>query len=344
MSTTARVGSFALAVAVVAGAATALGAAVGPVEVSREQHRRDHAKPGTGDQASGGRGHQEPVAPGAVAGPDLPGGLSVSQDGYALELVEDRLAQPGEKQLRFRVTGPTGEVVTAYEESHGKELHLIVVRRDLSGYQHLHPTRADTGTWTVPVTLPEPGEYRVFADFRARGAERGYTLGHDLSVAGDYRPRPLPATSRTSRVDGYSVRLDGDLVPGALSRLTLVVMRGGLPVTELQPYLGAYGHLVALRDGDVGYLHVHPDGEPGDGRTSSGPAIAFDAEVPSNGDFRLFFDFRHRGRVRTAAFTVSAGAVTRADDPAAPAEAAEPSERADVVPQADQPAEDAHSH
>ena len=60
--------------------------------------------------------------------------------------------------------------------------------------------------------------------------------------------------------------------------LTATVSRDGEPVTDLQPYLGAYGHLVALRDGDLGYLHVHPEGD-----TGPGPEIAFGTEFPSAG-------------------------------------------------------------
>lgn len=54
-------------------------------------------------------------------------------------------------------------------------------------------------------------------------------------------------------------------------------------------------------------LHVHPNGEPGDGRTDSGPEISFTATAPSVGAYRLFLDFQHQGEVRTAAFTVHAG-------------------------------------
>ena len=212
------------------------------------------------------------------------------------------------------MTDATGAPVTAYDESHGRDLHLIVVRRDLTDYQHVHPALDDAGTWSVPLDLPEAGEYRLLADFRPAGAE-SRTLGHDLSVAGTYDPRALPATGRTVPVGRYEVRLDGELVAGRTSRVTLIVSRDGVPVTDLQPYLGAYGHLVALRDHDLAYLHVHPDGEPGDGRTTPGPSIAFDAEVPSTGDFRLFLDFRHEGRVRTAAFTVSTAAATGTDEP-----------------------------
>lgn len=135
----------------------------------------------------------------------------------------------------------------------------------------------------------------------------GVTLGADLAVSGDARPEALPREQRTVTVDGYEVTLDGALRPGSGSELKLAVEKDGRPVTDLQPYLGAYGHLVALRAGDLAYLHVHPNGEPGDGRTKPGPEVSFTATAPSKGAYRLFLDFRHEGKVRTAAFTVHAG-------------------------------------
>ena len=73
-------------------------------------------------------------------------------------------------------------------------------------------------------------------------------------------------------------------------------------------YLGAYGHLVALRAGDLAYLHVHPEGAPGDGATEPGPEVVFFAEVPSPDRYHLYLDFKHDGVVRTAAFTVTGSA------------------------------------
>ncbi|MFD0591940.1 hypothetical protein ACFQZ4_04690 [Catellatospora coxensis] len=163
------------------------------------------------------------------------------------------------------------------------------------------------------------GQYRLFADFRPAGRDQGLTLGVDLPAPGAYQPAALPAAARTATVDGYTVTLGGDLVPGTSSKLTLTVARDGKPVTDLQPYLAAYGHLVALRDGDLAYLHVHPDGNPGDGRTSAGPQIVFHAEVPSAGAYRLFLDFQHNGVVRTAAFTAVAGPAAPAAPTVAPA-------------------------
>ncbi len=72
-------------------------------------------------------------------------------------------------------------------------------------------------------------------------------------------------------------------------------------MTDLQRYLGAFGHLVALRAGDLAYLHVHPEES-----VKAGPEITFYAEVPSGGDYRLFLDFQHDGKVRTADFTARA--------------------------------------
>jgi hypothetical protein len=91
------------------------------------------------------------------------------------------------------------------------------------------------------------------------------------------------------------VDLVGELDEGAVA---VRVSRDGEPVTDLEPYLGAYGHLVALREGDLAYLHVHPEG--GD----AGPEVPFAVEVPSAGGYRLFFDFRHEGVVRTAELAV----------------------------------------
>lgn len=125
-------------------------------------------------------------------------------------------------------------------------------------------------------------------------------------MPGTLRPTPPPEPATATTVDGYDVTLEGDLVAGGESTLTLSVSKDGDPVTDLQPYLAAYGHLVGLRSGDLAYLHVHPDGEPGDGRTKAGPGITFHAQVPSVGNYRLYLDFRHEGVVRTAEFTAVA--------------------------------------
>jgi hypothetical protein len=143
----------------------------------------------------------------------------------------------------------------------------------------------------------------VLADFIPAGTDSPVVLGTDLSVGGSFRPTPLPPASTTSSVDGYDVTLSGDATAGADSDLTFTVTRAGQPVTDLQPYLGAFGHLVALRAGDLGYLHTHPAADASSD-TAGGPQIGFATEFPSPGSFRLFVQFQTAGQVHTAAFTV----------------------------------------
>ncbi|MEU0270025.1 hypothetical protein [Nocardioides sp. NPDC006303] len=299
MNAIAKVGAFAGAVVALGGLGSAVGASVGPLGEPERPTHQEHAP--ENNSQGGHAGHGAKKAPEAT-------GLNVSQAGYTLDLVEDRPQRSASAALRFRILGADHEPVTRFETAHGKLLHLIVVRRDLATYEHLHPVMASDGTWSVTADLAAAGTYRVFADFRPATEAEGLTLGQDLFVVGPYEPQALPPVATTSTVSPYAVNLDGHLVAGQTSRLTLTVTRDGEPVTDLEPYLEAYGHLVALRDGDLAYLHVHPEGAPGDGRTDPGPEITFSAEVPSAGTYRLFLDFKHAGEVRTAAFTATAEA------------------------------------
>ncbi|KAB2344939.1 hypothetical protein F8566_29630 [Actinomadura rudentiformis] len=235
-----------------------------------------------------------------------PGGLQISADGYTLDPLATIL-EPGEVDFRFRILGPDGRPVTAFTPIHDRELHLIVVQRELTGFWHVHPERDTDGTWSVRLDLPEAGAYRIFTDIAPRDLGRTITLGADLAVAGPYEPKPVPEPASAHAVDGYEVEIDGGLTPGQGRQLTLTVHKNGKPVTDLQPYLAAYGHLVILRAGDLAYVHVHPDGEPGDGVTEPGPGITFHAQVPGPGTYRAFLDFKHGDVVRTAAFTIVAG-------------------------------------
>jgi hypothetical protein len=302
MNTGLKITAFAAALAATFGTAYGVGKGVDPVVVddAPAAHDTKHSGPSPAQQEGGGghTGHEEATA----------GGLQISESGYTLDLRTPRVTAGQRTDLRFVIRDDSGRAVTSYRREHDKELHLILASRDLVTYRHLHPTRAADGTWSTPVDLPRAGGYRVFADFTpARKGAENLTLGADLATSGPYEPQDLPTPNTTSQVDGYEVELDGGLAPGKAAELKLNVSRNGKPVTDHQPYLRAYGHLVALRSGDLAYLHVHPNGEPGDGTTEPGPGISFTATAPSGGTYRLFLDFKHEGKVHTAAFTVRAG-------------------------------------
>jgi hypothetical protein len=273
-----------------------------------------------GDETSqGGRPVEKPRAgaqaadqPGGRSQPDPVPGLAATVDGLTLELATTQLS-PGEpEQLLFQVVGEDGRAVRDFEVEHQKRLHLIVVRNDLSGFQHLHPRMSADGSWSTPVTLREPGSYRVFADFKHQGQSQ--TLARTVTVEGAAEPRPLPAQAgHATTATGYTVHLSEALGPGG-SVISFHVARDGQSV-ELQDYLAAKGHLVALREGDLAYVHTHPGGGAGGhgahaghggahaGHGATPGTVPFKAAFPSAGRYRLFFQFKHEGRVHTAAFT-----------------------------------------
>lgn len=267
MRTGYKVALYATALAVIFGGTWAAGAATGPAPAeSPAPHAETH-----------GGGHDSA----------LPPGLSVSDNGYTLRLKETA-------PLTFTIEGPDGKPVTKFAVEHEKRLHLVAVRRDGSHFRHVHPQMAPDGTWSTPLELPDAGSYRVFADFRPEGGPK-LTLGADVQVPGDYRPQNH-VDSRTFTVDGYEVSLFGDLKANAASTVTIEISKDDRPVTDLQDYLGAKGHLVALRSDDLAYLHVHPE---------KGGQVKFAVEVPTAGKYRLFLDFQHDGVVRTAEFTLT---------------------------------------
>ena len=159
-------------------------------------------------------------------------------------------------------------------------MHLVVVRRDLGVFRHLHPALGSDGTWRVRLPALRPGAYRAFADFTTRGAKQ--TLGVDLLVPGTWRP-------------GFEAAdMPVELAPIAPVAGRETSLRFRVRGAELGRYLGARGHLVVLRRGDLAYLHTHADEE----------ALRFDTTFPTPGSYRAFLQARLDGVVRTASFTI----------------------------------------
>jgi hypothetical protein len=232
-------------------------------------------------------------------------GLAAAEHGLRVVVENPELRRGVTERLRFRVVDAHGRAVRDFDVQHTKRMHVIVARRDLTGFQHLHPAIDAGGTWTVPVRIEDPGSYRVFADFSHGGEPT--TLASDLRVDGaaDLRALPDPEPAATSG-GGSAVRLDAaGSHPGTEATLRFAVSKAGRPV-ELEPYLGAGGHLVALREGDLAFLHVHPTGH-GHDRAELGSRVSFAATFPTAGRYRLFLQFKVDGRVQTVAFTYAVG-------------------------------------
>ncbi|HEV7774361.1 MAG TPA: hypothetical protein VGO48_13860 [Conexibacter sp.] len=308
-----KVAAFLIALAAAFGIAVAAGAAWGPEPTADPPATRDSAMAGHDE----GTGSSTPAAHGADhAASTAPRGLATAVDGLRLVVATPELERGRTRTVRFRIVDAHNRAVRDFDLGHERRMHTIVVRRDLAGFQHVHPHMDTDGTWSVPLRLDAPGSYRLYADFAHDGEAR--TLAGELRVDGDVDLLALPAPASTAASDGGdTVRLDAERThAGRETRLRFAVERDARPVA-LEPYLGAGGHLVTLREGDLAFLHVHPlaGGEHGDADEGSHdhPAsehrapdgrIAFATTFPSAGRYRLFLQYRVGAQVRTVGFTL----------------------------------------
>jgi hypothetical protein len=289
MSTWQKIAAFVVAAAAAFALAIGVGQWVGPIDGDDEDHGHadgDRVRLNPVEDASGGHDH----------------GSHDHRAAYSLEL-EKSVHEAGRQELAFTIRDASGEPLTSYDVAHEKLLHLVVVRRDLGGFRHVHPTLDEsTGEWTTPLDLGA-GSWRIYADFTPKGGEQTVAEA-DLSVAGDFAPQELPPPSDTAEVDGYEVHLTRDG-----GELQFHVTRDGEEVDDLEPYLGAFGHLVAIRAEDLAYLHVHPE------EGEAGPEVAFHADLAEAGPYRLFLEFRHGGKVHRTEFTADGGSPQSTDEP-----------------------------
>jgi hypothetical protein len=285
-----RVALFLLALVALFAVALGAGTAIGPAPAdTTEPPAHDGAMAMGGEHGDDGSAHAEAA---------VPHGLAATEGGLRLAVATPELVRGRAQTLRFRILDAHDRPVHDFDRTHERRMHAIVVRHDLTGFQHLHPRLAADGTWSVPLRIDAPGSYRLYADFSHDGEAR--TLSSDLRVDGTANLLPLPAPASRAVSDGGDVvRLDaGRSRAGEETTLRFAVERNSEPIA-LAPYLGAGGHLVALREGDLAFLHVHPVG----GAATEG-RVAFDVTFPSAGRHRLFLQYRTGAQVRTAAFTL----------------------------------------
>jgi len=233
-------------------------------------------------------------------------GLSEENDGYRLVPVTDELAAGRPARFRFMVSAPDGKPLTDYQVDQTVKLHFYAVRSDLTGFQHVHPTLGEDGTWTAPLQTLEPGKWRFYTAFvPGAGPRKGddLVLSTTVDVPGEFVPTPLPAPTSTTTVDGYTVSLSGDLMAERMGMLTVAFSRSGKAVTDLEPFLATYGHLTAVHEGDLAFAHAHP-ADPVHG-SHGGPRLTFHTEFFEPGDWRLFLQFKAGGTLHTAELTVT---------------------------------------
>ncbi|MBF9238654.1 hypothetical protein I2I05_14715 [Hymenobacter sp. BT683] len=185
---------------------------------------------------------------------------------------------------------------------HEKKIHLIIVSKDLGQFYHEHPEYTAQGDYRVQYTFPKGGDYVLFQDYTPAGA--GHQLGRQpLTVKGAaYAPVKFKNDDMQWAQDGYQATLSFDkaLTVGQPLGMQITISKGGQPVTDLDNYLGALGHVVVISEDTEQYLHVHPNEQ-----ADKGPAIGFNTNFEKPGLYRVFLQFNHGGKIHTGDFTIN---------------------------------------
>ena len=235
---------------------------------------------------------------------------------YSLEVIvpPTGLAPANEVPVVLRVLHPqTREVVRNFEETHTKSFHLFVLSDDLDYYSHLHPAKQSDGSFTIGLKLPKPGIYRLLADFFPVGGSPQF-LQRMLVTAG-YRGR-LSALANIGTRDSapktsHNVRTTLHMSEAVAGREQLLTFEfqdatSGVPVRTLEPYLGAWGHLLVASADRADAFHAHPVEEIS---SAGGPNVVFQLMFARPGSYRMWLQFQIGGSIVTVPFTVPVGPV-----------------------------------
>lgn len=206
--------------------------------------------------------------------------------------------------LNMIVTNEDDQPVKEFELEHEKLMHLIVVSKDLSFFDHIHPKFNGDGKFTISPNFPKGGEYKLFADYVPKGASK-IVKSTEVTVSGQKdQPTKLVEDKELTRVvDGKEVTLEFDHLMTNMEltmNFTIKDAKTKKPITDLQPYLGAIGHVVAISGDTETYLHVHPMDEK-----STGPDAKFMTSFPKKGLYKIWGQFQQDGKVFIVPFTVN---------------------------------------
>ncbi|MGO4549370.1 hypothetical protein AB4Z29_31795 [Paenibacillus sp. 2TAB23] len=209
----------------------------------------------------------------------------------------------GKSDLDIQISDSDGNTVNEFELNHEKLMHLIVVSKDLSYFNHIHPEYDSNGKFAIETSFPNGGEYKVFSDFIPKGGA-STTLSEWVKVEGEEKAQELiEADAKLVKVvDGKEVELTLSSTK-ANDEITLTFnildAQTKKEISDLEQYLGAVGHVVILSDDAEQYLHVHPMHEK-----ATGPKAEFMTSFPKSGTYKIWGQFQHQGEVFTVPFVV----------------------------------------
>jgi hypothetical protein len=201
---------------------------------------------------------------------------------------------------------------------HEKLLHLIIISADFSFYDHVHPVMQPDGSLVLAYTFPRPGGYLLYADITPSGQRAQvfrlpvYVRSADgnaelLMDAPDLTPAPSMAKAFD---DPPSMTAELFLQPrspvaGIETHFLIRLSDNGLPVNDLEPYLGAMAHCVIISQDSQVYLHCHPEqlnAPTPDAR--AGPDVPFATVFPKPGLYKLWAQFKRNEKMLVVSFVI----------------------------------------
>lgn len=235
--------------------------------------------------------------------PDYDG--AVKADIATTLMVQMRPAEPRSGQsvaLLLMVHDAAGKVIRRFDTVHTKKAHLIIVREGLDQFAHVHPSVDDKGNFTIDFQFATGGKYYLFLDQQPVGGKQAVVRA-EVRVAGDAPMAPALVPNVPGKVTANE--LVATISAENAAKGTPATIRfqvadtAGKPVTDLEPYLGAMGHLVVISADGREYAHAHPVAA----NAASGE-VSFMAHFAKSGLYKGWGQFQRAGSVRTVPFVI----------------------------------------
>ncbi|WP_309719462.1 FixH family protein [Armatimonas sp.] len=216
-------------------------------------------------------------------------------------------------ELRFTIRDTkTKAIVKDFDIAHTKVFHLLMASKDLSWFAHEHPVPQPDGTFTISQVFPAGGEYRIYADVAPKGAG-SQILGTNLRVGGATpKPVALIPSGTKNTVAGITASFSSAVSPIPIGKSTSLIFKltntvSGQPITDLEQYLGAFGHLMIIHQDGQTVVHSHPAEDEAGLAASKKGNVVFNARFPKPGIYKAWGQFQRGGQVITIPFVVKVG-------------------------------------
>lgn len=212
---------------------------------------------------------------------------------------ETAQAQSGKVTYQFQLVDTQTNKALSDQDlqiSHEKQLHLLVYDPSLKEFQHVHP-EYNGMLWTVELKFSVNGQYWVWAQGELSSDSQDFSASAHLEITGGLPAWPLPPSlsdMRLGAVGNSQAEIEASKIEaGKMIMLRMKFARTDGTQPQIEPYLGAFAHIVAVPEDGDSLLHVHPM----NGTNSTEGMIHM--TFPQPGAYRLWIQYIDGGDLKT---------------------------------------------